>query len=93
MTKAELLNRISSREISEWIAFYNIEPFGEMRADLRAALIATVMANAWRGANQSPFKITDFMLTFDNKPEQTMDEMKQILKSFTIAAGGKIVKG
>lgn len=88
-----MLNRISSPELSEWIAFSDIEPFGEVRADIRAAMIATVMANAWRGRNQSPFKITDFMLTFGNRPEQTMDEMKQILKSFTVAAGGKVIKG
>lgn len=88
-----MLNRISSPELSEWIAFSNIEPFGEVRADIRAAMIATVMANAWRGKNQSPFKITDFMLTFGNKPEQTIDEMKQILKSFTLTAGGKVIEG
>lgn len=93
MTETELLNRMSCPELMKWIAFSNIEPFGEIRADIRAAMIATVMANAWRGKNQSPFKITDFVLTFGNKPEQTMDEMKQILKSFTLAAGGKIIKG
>ncbi len=92
MTKAELLNRISCPELSERIAFASIEPFGEVRAEIRAAMIATVMANAWRGKNQAPFKITDFMLTFDSKPEQTMDEMKQILKSFTTAAGGTITE-
>ena len=92
MTLAQLLNNISSKELSEWIAFSNIEPFGEFRADIRAAMIACVMANSWRGSNQPAFKISDFMITFNNKKEQTVDEIKSILKQYTITSGGKVIE-
>jgi len=39
-TVRELLMRIDSRELSEWMAFYSIEPFGRTRADMRAAMVA-----------------------------------------------------
>ena len=80
MTVKQLLSEIDSREISEWIAFNNIEPFGEQRADLRAAMIACVMANAWRGKNQPAFKLDDFILNFDPPKQQSVEEMKKILK-------------
>lgn len=62
------------------MAFFNIEPFGEQRADMRAALIACVMANAWRGKNQNAFKLDDFILKFDPPEAQSVDDMKKILK-------------
>jgi len=57
----ELLLRMDSRELSEWMAYEQIEPFGERRADLRSAIIACVIANAWRSPNRPPFRVQDFM--------------------------------
>jgi len=34
MPVRELLARIGSDELTEWMAFYQLEPFGDMRADL-----------------------------------------------------------
>ena len=76
------MKRSDSRELSEWQAFYQIEPFGEERADLRSAIIACTMANAWRGKNQRAFKLTDFMPNFEPPKQQTDAEMKIILKGF-----------
>lgn len=80
MTVAELLDRTDSKEISEWIAFYSIEPFGEERADLRSAIIASTMANMWRGKGQRAFTVKDFMPQFDPKPKQSIETMKAIAK-------------
>jgi hypothetical protein len=52
------------------MAYYTLEPFGEYRADLRAAIIARTTAHSNR-----PLK--DFMLDFDGaapKPEQTSEQ-------------------
>jgi hypothetical protein len=32
-------------ELAEWAAYYQCEPFGEERADLRAGIVASVIAN------------------------------------------------
>ena len=54
MTVAELLDRMSSREFSEWMAYYGIEPFGEERADLRQALTTSTMANIAQAQTKHP---------------------------------------
>jgi len=70
-------------ELSEWIAFASIEPFGEAREDLRAALICCTIANYIKAANGSkskPCKIEDFMLKFDPPEQQSTENMKTMLK-------------
>ena len=71
----ELLARISSRELSEWMAYYELEPWGEERADLRAGIIASAMANVW-GAKTKP---ADFMPNFDN--EEMRVESTELLRA------------
>ncbi len=58
-----LLASLSSRQISEWMAYFALEPFGEERADLRAALIACLIANANRDEKKrpTPFRVEEFM--------------------------------
>jgi hypothetical protein len=87
MTVRELLSRLDSRELSEWIAYYNLDPFGEARADYRAAMLACLTANINRGKHE-PFKISDFMPNFEPKKPQTMEEMKRILMSISRPADG-----
>lgn len=43
------------------MAYYQLEPFGEERDDLRSGIIASTIANANRGKGQKPFKPSDFM--------------------------------
>jgi len=86
MTVKELLARIDSRELSEWTAYYQIEPFGEFRADIRSAIIATTLANIHRGKDQQPFRIKDFMPKFEIE-KQSPDEMAEVLKRFAIEMG------
>ena len=91
---AELLERLSSRELAEWMAFAQLEPFGEERADLRSAIVASTMANAWRGKRQGPFTPKDFMPRFDPKvlSPQTAEEMERQAKRIAALFGGAIVK-
>jgi hypothetical protein len=52
------------------MAYYTLEPFGEYRADLRAAIIARIAA-------QSNRPLKDFMIDFDGEQgvgEQSMEE-------------------
>ena len=72
MPVRELLARADSRELAEWRAYERIEPFGEKRADYRAGMVASVMANAWKGKDQKAFTPEDFMPEYD-KPQQATD--------------------
>lgn len=97
MTVAELLDRMSSREFSEWMAFYSIEPFGEERADLRQALTTSAVANMHQAQTKKPKWTTpkDFMpFLRDGKPAQ--EKQADVAKSpevlaakFAALTGGK----
>lgn len=76
------MRRIDSRELSEWMAYYSIEPFGEIRADWRQAMTSMILANANRGKGGRSFNIKDFMLINEKKrkrQQQTPEEMAAIL--------------
>ena len=62
MTVSELLERISSAEVTEWMAFDAIDPFGEPRADLRNGMICAVTANHSFAPPTSPRRPSDYML-------------------------------
>lgn len=60
-TVAELLRRLSSAELSEWMRYWNVEPWGEERADMRAAIVACTVARS-QGAKA---KTEDFMPRYE----------------------------
>lgn len=66
MTVDELLHRISSRELSEWMAYYRIEPFGQEARWLRTGVIASTIANVNRNEKKrsKPFEPSDFIPQF-----------------------------
>lgn len=88
MTVAELLGRISSRELTEWIAFAQVEPFGTEVTLLGHAITASTVANANRGKGSKAYKASDFMPEFKKKA-QTVDEMLQFAEMVTISMGGQ----
>lgn len=61
MTVEQLLNSISSYELSEWMVFYRYEPFDDQRQDLVGGIIASTMANCHRSEKTKAFKPSDFM--------------------------------
>lgn len=67
----------------EWFEYYQINPFGEERADLRNAILCLFIADAIgikkQGAGK--FKIDDFIPKF-NEPEKKFDpeHFKQLMK-------------
>ncbi|TXH06678.1 MAG: DUF4035 domain-containing protein [Rhodocyclaceae bacterium] len=67
MPVRELLARIGSDELTEWMAFYQLEPFGDFRADFRSGIVASTFANANRSKEAKPFTPGDFM-PFVEKP-------------------------
>ena len=79
---------LTSGELTDWLAYYSIEPWGEERADLRSAIIAAIMSNRWRGKNERPRKIEEFM-PFTIQPEKSETAMLQIVKEAISGASRK----
>lgn len=59
MTVAHLLSSMSSREFTEWMAYYQIEPFGEEIADVRNAISTAAIVNSANGIKRG-VKVADF---------------------------------
>jgi len=84
----------------EWAVFYQAEPFGEMRADLRAGIIASKIHNTHIIHRSDAVNPTDMMPKFDvtrtarrNRPMMSVDkwhEVKQIARSMTGKAGRRV---
>lgn len=64
-----MMAKMSWRQYSAWQAYANVEPFGEERADLRAGIVASLIANVNRDTTQkpTPFSAVDFMPDFEGK--------------------------
>ena len=77
-TVRELLGSMGSRELSEWMAYERVEPWGESRADLRMGIISSTLANVHRQSDDYPvYKPADFMPRFEPpepEPELTPEE-------------------
>lgn len=69
------------------MAYAEIEPFGEKRADIRAAIVAQTMANIHRGKNKKAYKLDDFMPQFE-RPKQAPEQMIDIFKRLELALNG-----
>ena len=62
-----LLDQLSATDLAEWMEFYKLEPWGDERADYRAGVVASVVANIHRGKDVKPFKPLDFMPFVEKK--------------------------
>lgn len=76
-TVRELDETLSSTELSYWMAFYNIHPFGSDRDNVHSAIIAATIANANRGKSQPPFSADDFMIK--NQSEKRKQDTKNVV--------------
>jgi hypothetical protein len=80
-----LLKRImTSRDISEAMAYERLQPIGEARADFRAGIIASVIANINRKQGAKPFTPSDFMPEFGAKKRKQssvlVEKIKEVFK-------------
>jgi len=90
MTVEDLSIKMSSSEMSEWAAYYRIEPFGDVRNDVHAAMICQSVISPHMEKGKKPPSIEELMPFRDTEKEgQTADEMKQMCKNFASAFGGK----
>lgn len=89
MPRGEMLARMSSRELTEWMAYYDLERLGvspEDRADLRAGIVASASLAPW-SKHKAPSPV-EFM-PFREEPEADPVATWQAIKA-AFAATGKL---
>ena len=73
-----------SDEFAEWLAFQSIDPASEERADLRAGIIASVIANMMPNKGNRVLSPVDFM-PFVVRPKPTQEQLEAKIMSWARA--------
>ena len=90
-TVLEAKARCTFSEFHQWVAYYEIEPFGEERADLRNAILAATVARI--GGNKNA-EVSDFMPTFTKqRKKQTTQEQANLFAAFAKAHNESMSRG
>ena len=72
-------------EYNMWIEFCQTEPIGEHRADLRAAIVASTVANANPFRKGSAIPISDFLIGHSEEREMSVEESKAYVSTIVNA--------
>lgn len=86
-TVAELEDSIGSGELTEWAAYYQIEPFGQWRDNWNIAHVSTILANRWRKKTDRPLTIDDFI--YRTSDQETERQTKKTLAALQSMAKSK----
>jgi len=94
-----MLEAMPSKLLSEWMAYYGLEPWGEVRADFRSAIVAKTVADVHRGEKQEPYPLQQFMPLVeraeedeDEEPEPWQRMLAQV-EWLNVAFGGRDLRG
>ncbi|WP_017599196.1 phage tail assembly protein T [Nocardiopsis lucentensis] len=89
MPVGEMLRRMSSAELTRWMAYEQITgPLGGQRDDQLVALLASVIANANRGKGGRKAKPTDFLPDWDHDRGTSWEEQLAAVRDANRALGG-----
>jgi hypothetical protein len=89
-----MLAKMRPSELGLWAALWRIEPWGDERADLRSAIVASVLANVNRNPQKrsQPFQPKDFMPYVQQEKSAQDEDLSRRLRA-TLGAGSKAKKG
>lgn len=85
---------IDAAEFAEWRAYYELEPWGQERADLRAGIVASVIANTAPGRHGKAFMPVDFMPRYGERRRKipmTQSQLHAVFRLNTQLAGGTLI--
>lgn len=84
-----MLREMRPSELSLWAAIWAIDPWDEQRADLRAGITASVIANVNRDPKRrrAPFNAVDFMPYRQQDEEDRGRELSSRLRAGLMIAG------
>lgn len=82
----DVLDRLDSYELSEWMAYESVEPFGERRADLQVAMLCCLLTSlfAKRVVPADEFRLCE------REPDRPMapEDIKAVLMAAWKPKGG-----
>jgi hypothetical protein len=89
-TVRELLHGMDAAELQEWVAYYELDPWTQDRADLRAGIVAATVANA--NSTKGKFRPADFMVDYAKRHREpkTPEQLKDMARIITAMMGGKV---
>lgn len=90
------MDQMPARLMDEWIAFFNLEPFGGFQDEFRSGMITSTIANTARDEKEKPdpYQPTDFMReVFTNEIEITREEKLKKLSNIFSSFGAKRLPG
>ena len=87
-----MIAQMPARVFREWLLYAETNPWGEKRADWRAAMVAATMASLWRGKGQRRPKIGDFLPKFKRrrKKEKTPKDHLRAMVGLARLFGGSM---
>lgn len=73
---------MTAAELDEWAEYYATEPFGAVRDNLHAGIIASVVVNALRGRGKPMISPADFVLVsaIERRRRSLSDGIAQLRK-------------
>lgn len=85
-----MLGELTRAELGLWYALWQTDPWGDMRADRRAAIGHALLANVNRNKSVRPHPFTefDFMPYYERSAEQEQAQLDTRLFHTLTAAGG-----
>lgn len=87
----ELQQRMTSWEFSHWVALYQMDPWGEERADLRNAMVCATLANIHRGKGSKRVTIGDYMPRFGEDVKESTETMLAKARHMMRSAGVRFI--
>jgi hypothetical protein len=91
MTVPELLGRMDSRELSDWQAYFQLEPFGPPQEDLRAGYLASLFYNVNRKSSAPARSAADFFPSLKGSLKTpTVQELRAAAMGWALAAGAVV---
>lgn len=90
MSPDEVLARHDARGLAEWRAYYELEPFGQDRGDLPAAIVAYTVASA---AGAKSVRLSDFMPRIGEDAPKRATGQEMLAKARAFAARFKAFGG
>lgn len=88
-----MLRSMSSRELTEWMAFARIEPFGAIVDDYRAGLYPSMKANSCREGKEPIGPLDLFPWNAEPEAAEKPDPSAQIIELFEQAAREEKLRG
>lgn len=91
MSVKRAMREIDREEFRWWIAYHRLEPFGQVRDDLRAGVVASVVANTHRSRGTKTFQPGDFVLKFGKRRVRRDPlQMEREMKAFVAAHNANV---